>query len=109
MTSNASDTNNHLKVFMEQRLQELEWDFSRLAREYGRFKEQGADVDPNRYRSTVVRIVQGPERDTTGVPHDPTNDTRRFGSDNRASCSSRDVPRKRNRGAGQSAGRLLRR
>ena len=66
MNSNDPDTNNPLKVFMEQRLQELEWDFSRLAREYGRLKEQEADVDPNRYRSTVVRIVQDPERAQLG-------------------------------------------
>jgi hypothetical protein len=61
MNSNDPDTNNPLKVLMEQRLQELGWDFSRLAREYGRLKE-GSDVEPNRYRSTVVRIVQDPGR-----------------------------------------------
>ena len=66
MISNANDTNNPLNVFMEQRLQELEWDFSRLAREYGQLKEQRANVDPNRYRSTVVRIVQDPEKAQLG-------------------------------------------
>lgn len=66
MNSNPQDTNNRLKVFMEQRLQELEWDFARLAREYGQLKEQRANVNPNRYRSTVVRIVQDPGRAQLG-------------------------------------------
>lgn len=66
MNTYPTNTNNVLKVFMEQRLQELEWDFSRLAREYGRLKQQEADVDPNRYRSTVVRIVQAPEKAQMG-------------------------------------------
>ena len=51
---------------MKQRLQELGWDFSHLAREYRRLKQQEDDIDPNRYRSTVVRIVQAPERTQLG-------------------------------------------
>ena len=66
VNSKDQDTNKPLNAFMEQRLQELEWDFSRLAREYGQLKEQTANVDPNRYRSTVVKIVQDPEKAQLG-------------------------------------------
>lgn len=51
-----------LKAIMQQRLSEdLQWTTYQLAKEYGKLKTGRADINPNRYTTTVAQVLENPE------------------------------------------------
>lgn len=50
-----------LKQLLNERLNDLGWKPIDLAREYGRLREKREDIDPERYRGAVKKVLDSPD------------------------------------------------